>query len=439
MNSKKLMLVLGLAGILSSVSLAACQSNVANTYTLREYLAGDPSDFNPHTWETNADNYPAGYCEMGLVDIAMDTKNEGAYQWVYEMADKITNVTKELEFQTDEFMNKWGIAATDDGRVYKIELNKNAQWEDGTPINADTYIESMKRLLDPAMQNYRANTYYSGETGLVGADGYIKAGSINYVGATEFDEESEDYNAVDEENYYINWPTCLLFTDSKYLGGKNPADFGSKGSYASYGAIPSTGENAIDKYPNGTVITTDVINGILASNLNLVLFGGSLEANDVLALFGNVKVKYAAANWDNVGLLKEDDYTLIYINLQNVTPFYFNTAMTSNWIVKTDLYDSLKDTSGALTTTTYGTAQDKYMSYGPYKMESFEDDKQIKFVRNDKWYGYTDGKHEGQYKTDAIICDIIPEHNTAMRPLTTSSTPTKPTPCVWSSTPTSKT
>ena len=96
---------------------------------------------------------------------AKDTEN-GVYQWVYEMATSIEDVTKD---HTDD-LTKYGVtlpegtAAADvkEGYVFEIKLNKDAKWENGEPINADTYVYSMKMLLDPKYKNYRATDYFDG-------------------------------------------------------------------------------------------------------------------------------------------------------------------------------------------------------------------------------------------------------------------------------------
>ena len=103
-------------------------------------------------------------------------------------------------------------------------------------------------------------------------------------------------------------------------------------------------------------------------------------------------------SFDNVGIVKIDDYTFDYILEDTETMFYFLTGMTGNWIVYQELYESGKTQIGDLVATNYGTSVDTYMSYGPYKVTSYEVDKQIKMERNPAWYGWTDGRHVGQYK-----------------------------------------
>ena len=58
------------------------------------------------------------------------------------------------------------------------------------------------------------------------------------------------------------------------------------------------------------------------------------------------------------------------------------------------------------------------MSYGPYKMTSYEEDKQLLFARNENWYGWTDEAHvvngKRLYQTTNIQIDVIAKHETAL-------------------------
>ena len=47
-----------------------------------------------------------------------------------------------------------------DGKVWRIKIRKEAKWNDGKPINADTFIYSYKMLLDPLLVNRMANFLY---------------------------------------------------------------------------------------------------------------------------------------------------------------------------------------------------------------------------------------------------------------------------------------
>ena len=120
-----------------------------------------------------------------------------------------------------------------------------------------------------------------------------------------------------------------------------------------------------------------------------------------------------------VGIAAVDEYTIRLYLSQAIAELDLEFSLTGNWLVKCDLYDSLKQvaSTGYVTTkyATPGGGVEGYMSYGPYKLTVFESGKEMRMVRNSKWYGWTDGKHEGMYNATGIYTRIIPDHNVAMQ------------------------
>ena len=65
------------------------------SYTYKGAVTALGSNWNPHTWETNADSSVNDYIMSPLVAMSVRDSENGVYQWVYEMADAITDVTAE--------------------------------------------------------------------------------------------------------------------------------------------------------------------------------------------------------------------------------------------------------------------------------------------------------------------------------------------------------
>ncbi|MBR2848354.1 MAG: hypothetical protein IKB87_02745 [Clostridia bacterium] len=408
-KTKLLALVLAVLMLCTSIaSLASCgpTGDDEKSYTFNDFLGGSPLNWNPHTRETNADNYIASYAEMGLVDVSI-AEDGVNYQWVFEMATAIDDITS--DFADKE---KWGITE-DEGRVYKITLNPDAKWANGDVINADTYMYSIKALLDPKMQNYRANTYYSGSTAILNANKYFTSETPIYAAVVPVygENDTPDYSYDIENNtVYMHLTSYdMTLTDSYSV-----FDLMNMGyiDTAAYGIL------ADNRNSFGYVEINDTTKEAaktVATNF-LSAFGLAYEENHFKEmLFYNTATFFEPYDFENVGIFKSGEYELTYITAQQVQMFYFLTNMTSNWIVHEGLYEAGKDTTGDLVTTNYGTSVGTYMSYGPYKLSAFETDKQFVLERNPAWYGYTDGKHEGQYMTTAIKCDIIPDHEAALR------------------------
>jgi oligopeptide transport system substrate-binding protein len=128
------------------------------------------------------------------------------------------------------------------------------------------------------------------------------------------------------------------------------------------------------------------------------------------------------AGFDAVGFYKVDDYTIRYVCEFQVDKNYLMGQLADPMLVYEDLYESCKDTAGSLVTSTYGTSVETTMSYGPYKLTSLQDGKQMVFEQNENWYGYqktddgylysltdflVDGQYVQQYQSTSIIIDVM--------------------------------
>lgn len=280
-------------------------------YTYHDYVTTLATNWNPHTYETAADSYPAELIRTGLYGIIFnDEVSENGddafagYEIIPEMAAEMPiDITEEIKRVRPEF----GITeSATSGYAYRIPLNKDARWEDGTPINADTYVYSMKRLLDPELLNYRASDYYTGALEIAGA---------------------EDY--------------------------------------------------ATKK-------------------------GGS---------------------FDDVGLFKSGEYEITLVLAKSLSEFDLVYSLTGNFIVYEELYEASLKREGDAYFSTYNTGKDTTVSYGPYKLVSYQKDKAMRFEKNEEWYGYTDGKHtfidpvsgevRDMYQTTAVDVSVVGEAATA--------------------------
>lgn len=397
-------LSLGLVATMT-MGLAACGSDDENknasnkSYTYNTFLEASPLCWNAHAWETNADNYIQLYCEMGLVDVQMT--EDGSWEWVYEMADSITDIT--ADFADKE---KWGIGADETGRVWEIKLNKDACWEDGTAINADTYVNSLKLLLDPEMKNYRANLKYDPNQSVTAIQG-----AMNYYNN---DKAGQPIYATLADMGYASVQAALdagvkaeeIFVDLAGLWGVTPD---TENGYAQYQDTTEYRDKAVEEgQPEDYVSGKYIYDTYLAPGMPYETYATSY----IVVPSGKL---YEETPFEDVGLIKIDDYTLQYITTSSTTQFYFNISMMSNWIVDEETYNAGKSDAEGLVTTTYGTSVDTYKSYGPYKLVSFEKDKQFVMEKNEKWYGYKDGEHENQFQTTKMVVNIISEHATALQ------------------------
>lgn len=385
-------------------------------YTYRLVMGAAPDTWNPHTWETNADSEMMSYIEGIPVDVTLG--ESGYFEWVYEMLTGVTDVTSTWD-QAQNWLEKdaeGNYPQDGDGYIYKLDLNPDAKWQDGTPINADTYIYSMERCISSEMKNYRANSYTTSESAIKNAIGYYQNDLEGEIIYTDAAVQGADGNITyaEADDYYVNYEAdCFFFGASiKAIEGDYGAAFViDDGTEEGNNLIETLFKRATDDKQGYIKVTEEDI-----ANLTKVAIAFDCDYEDAWKEFCFVDSgeKFERTPWEDVGLIKGDDYTIYYVLEQPESMFYFLTSLTSGWIVNKDLYEKGYKTVGELLTTDYGTDVDNYSASGPYKLVSFEPDKAFVFERNENWYGWTDGKHEGQYQTTKIHYDIVKDQTTQL-------------------------
>ena len=136
-------------------------------YTFREYLSSTSGlQWAPHTWQTADDSYILNYTTTGFYDFALNADGSG-WTVLDEMA---AGLPRDV---TAQYVGHFGILPGDQARAWQIDLNENACWENGVPIQADTYLYSYRELLDGRMMNRRADSLYAGEFAIAGAKEYL--------------------------------------------------------------------------------------------------------------------------------------------------------------------------------------------------------------------------------------------------------------------------
>ncbi len=425
MNAKKLLALLLAVAMVLSV-FAGCNNTKPNETTgnneskptettgatepplvIETFPAGDyiwkssvvtlASNWNPHTYQTADDSVPLDYTTSSLYTfIFNDELNpvEGkdayeGYKIIPEMAAEMPiDVTKDIKASNPEF----GIPATaEEGYAYKIVLNPNATWDDGTPITAQTYVESFKRLLNPKALNYRAADWYGQTLSIAGAENYNLQGTNKYAA---IGKKVSDWAAVEGND------VTKLYVDMSFWGVMAPD--GTK-----YAAVtddtmvrdPAVAEGQPEDYVSGKYLYDTYLGP-----------GCPYESYSKQYLVYVESVYPSNVGYETVGLIAKSDYELIIVLDKSLAGFdlLYNLSGVATQLVKIDLYDKcLKVEAGAngkeVYSSTYNTSAETTASFGPYKMSSFQSDKAMHFVRNDKWFGYTDGKHIYQDPEDGKI------------------------------------
>ncbi len=385
-------------------------------YTYKSYTDALGNNWNPHTWQNNADSTVLDYLVTPLCARTVKDSAAGEYQWVFEMATSIEDVTAENQ----EDLELFGVtlpegqtsAEITSGYVYEIRLNPEAKWEDGTPINADSYLYSMQQLLDPKMRNYRANLFHSGESAVAGGSTYYNSGAPIYTPmAADFDLEA----GIAAGQVYISVTGTDLPLSPKSLTAIN------KGGTVSEALSALDGQSNAYGYTKVTEANRSQVQQVLEATLAALEITDTRRAREALLVFEGQHTPQAEF-MGTVGLYKTDDYTLHYVTQNYISRDYFLSACTSSYLVYQPYYEAGKDTSGKLVTTNYGTSLATTMSCGPYKLSSLQADKQAVFVQNEAWYGWeqaedgtlvsytdfpVDGQVRQQYQTTRIVLDVM--------------------------------
>ncbi len=406
----------------------------ADTYTYQDSVSVMATNWNPHTYQTTDDAYPVDTADIriGLYELIFNDELhpvEGkepftGYVVLPEMAASLpVDVTEQVKAEHPEFGIPEDMTS---GYAYTIDLNPDACWEDGTPINADTYVYSMQKLLDPKLLNYRAVDYYGQNFSIAGAEEYANAG-----------------RTVDLDNYAMSGYTLedlTLGEDGQYVSPEGSpmfvgVNFDLSWTAQSGGTLQELVEGYGDQYfnmerweelvaladENGLAPLTEDSYAMLVS---LISTDAWMEDESNAPCYFVERKTYPEVDFSTVGLYKSGDYQITLVLDKALAGFNLYYSLTSNWIVKEDLYEScLTSSTGAdgveVWSSTYNTSVETTSSYGPYKLVEFQTDKFMRYEKNENWYGWTDGKHEyvdpndGQtypmYQTTAIECEVVEE------------------------------
>ncbi len=396
------------------------------------------TNWNPHTYQTTDDSVPLDYTTSGMYSFIF---NDGlhpvegkepyaGYVIVPEMAAEMPiDVTEEIKAQYPNF----NIPETaTKGYAYKLVLNPDACWEDGTPINAQSYVDSMERLFRPELLNYRASDWYGSSTlSIAGAENYANQGKTVWYPSDDLNTEYSE--ALDAD---------LVFSLA------SPAEsYGTECSMRTAMGFPASYDRAacanylIGNYLDGSAFTADMAAQMEGKTMAEIKADPAMKAawdaligwwqtepNEELDFFLAPKTYESGLSFDTVGVVALSEYELLVVLDKSLEGFYllYNLSGITNNLVKTDLYDScLKVETGAggeqVWSSTYNTSLETSVSFGPYVISSFLPDQNMHFVRNENWWGYKDGKHIYQdpedgkyypmYQTTEIDIQVVAEAN----------------------------
>ena len=395
-------------------------------YTYHDYTTLSPSNWNELTYKDNNDTQIMSYIGSSFFsyDYEFDANGEivpGSFTVIYNAASALTDVTA-------EYAEAWGLPADGSGYAWKITLRHDLKWENGDAIKAEDFVYTMKEQLAPEFQNYRADSFYVGSTIIHNAENYVKQGQTAYgvdnslTGKLTMADlvKGEDgvYTQADGKEVYFAINDKLDYVGATVYQARSYLD---ADAFAALFAIANEEANKANNY---RIPVTDETIALWTTLINTEKWG--FEGPECLPYYLVYTAEYAETAWEDVGIFADpaDPYSIVLV-LDSPLPllkedgslaYYAAYNMSSLPLVHKATYDACKvppAEEGGLWTSTYNSSKETTMSWGPYKLSSFQTGKQYTLDRNENWYGYNMPENDDNYQTDSIVCDTIEEYNTA--------------------------
>ncbi len=186
-------LALLLASLLVMSVLGACKGAAPPEGELKvyqTYLTVECPILNGHDSVESSLQTPHDYCSSPLYRVYPDEDGQG-YHYIGDLAEGMPVKVDDLNWQ--------------------IKIRKEAKWQNGEPINADTMVYSWKMLLDPILANQMADFLSTGSISIVKAKEYQLQGTENTV-------KWEDVGIKKVDDYTIQITTAYANTGEEVCG-----------------------------------------------------------------------------------------------------------------------------------------------------------------------------------------------------------------------------
>ncbi len=393
-------------------------------YTYRMAPSDLPEHWNVQTYESNASTYVLDYTSDSL--YGMDYNDD------YTGYKIVTGMAKDFPVDvTADYVGQYGVVEGDENKVYKIVLKDYLTYDNGDPLNAYSFVESMKCLLNPIAANFRAdNVYATGSLKIHNAEAYVKQnkyGLSQFVSAAYGDDEY-----VDPANFTLSSDGILQHNGSDVV-----VDLSSGGNwgdalelYAAYGYLSNMEpynalEAAADE--NGWVKLTPTL--MKAVQDCIAQLHGFADVDAYAAAAGAYayqefeEMAFLGKVWDsleydgNVGFFATSDTELVIVLINPMEDnFYLRyELMSSFFLVHVPTYKACEKIVDGVYTNSYATSVDTFVGFGPYKLTQYVEGATLRLERNDKWRGYTEADYiPGTYQTDAVNYQKVTEEATRL-------------------------
>ena len=389
------------------------------TYTYNYYLTLSPSNWNELTYQDNNDTEIMSYIGSSFFsyDFKFDENGEilpGEFVMKYNAATALEDVTA-------QYAEAWGLPADGVGYAYKITLREDLTWENGDPIKAEDFVYTMSEQLNPLFQNYRADSFYVGATIIANAQAYAKQGQVIWSDNSATGKYTvadlvlgEDGNYTQPDGAPVKF---ALTTALEWCSGKTVTGYSAYLDADAFAALQALADE------EGMVPVNEETIALVTKLIDTDDWGHEPPEN--VPYYMVYETTYAEMDFSEVGIFVGDTEYEIILVLEKSLPLLkedgslsYQAAynMSSLPLVHKATYEACKIAPAegtTLWTSNYNSSVETTMSWGAYKLESFQSGTQHVLVRNDNWFGYALEENQGLYQTDRIVVDIVKEWNAA--------------------------
>lgn len=380
------------------------------SYTYKMAFSTIAANWNPLDYEGNDASQILGPLGDSLYMFAfndelhpLDDPNRQPYDGYIVLpamaADYPVDVTEKVKAEHPEF----GIPEdATSGYAWAVPLRQDLYFDTGYHITADTFVQSMKYLLDPRLNNYRATDAFTAPRGVVGAEAYFNSGRYSYDAMVSADMGADEY--VDPSTFTTT-DAGTLQLDGKdiVMNVKNNGNWGGGDPWSSY--IPEDHQLIAPMHAAADQDGYVKLTPEMLTNLQTIIamLHGYATVEEYAADAGDYAYQeFEEACWygyvhdpleydGTVGVFAMDEYTLVNVFVNPIRGFYLYYGGLKDTLVEPDVYEaSLSQDESGNWQSSYMTSKATSPSYGPYSMSDYQTDKMVHYVKNDKWYGWTE-------------------------------------------------
>ena len=416
---KKLLALVMALCMLCGVAMAETTTAQEGVYTYNTYNTLSPSNWNELTYQDNNDTDILSPISGSF--FTYDFKFDEYGEIIPGEFDVEFSAATALEDVTAKYAEAWNLPADGKGYAWKITLRDDLKWENGDAIKAEDFVYTMSEQLNPLFQNYRADSFYVGSTIIANAAGYVKQGQS----VVEDNSATGKYTVADlvkgEDGVYTQPDggkiSFALTAGLDWCSGHSVTDYAAYLDAEAFAALQALADE------NGNVAITDDTIALVTKLIDTDNWGHEPPEN--VPYYMTYEFTYGAMDFSEVGIFVGDnEYELVVVLekaldlLKEDGTLSYKAAynFSSLPLVHKATYEACKiaPTEGVtLWTSNYNSSVETTMSWGPYKLESFQSGTQYILVKNDQWYGFNMPENEGLYQTDRRVVNIVKDWNSA--------------------------